>query len=67
MRHRTIHLNHQLNATVSPVYYLDIYLQLNMFRASSHPSSGAQQLQWQPLVFPSEHDDSNAVGLFQAG
>jgi len=24
---------------------LDVYLQLNMFRASSRPSSGAQQLQ----------------------
>ena len=28
-----------------PVYYPDVYLQLNMFRASSRPSSGAQQLQ----------------------
>jgi len=24
---------------------LEVYVQLNMFRASSHPSSGAQQLQ----------------------
>jgi len=25
-----------------PVYYPDVYLQLNMFRAFSRPSSGAQ-------------------------
>jgi len=25
-----------------PVYYLDVYLQLNMFRAFPRPSSGAQ-------------------------
>jgi hypothetical protein len=31
---------------------LDVYLQLNMFWASSRPSSGAQQLQEQPLVLP---------------
>jgi hypothetical protein len=28
-----------------PVYYPDVYLQLNMFRAFSRPSSGAQRLQ----------------------
>ena len=33
-----------------PVYYPDVYLQLNMFRAFSCPLSGAQWLQWQPLV-----------------
>ena len=43
---------------------LDVYsyVQLNMFRASSRPLSGAQQLQWQLLVLPSERDDSSAVG-----
>ena len=40
----SIQINHQLDATVSPVYYPDVYLQLNMFRASSNPSSGTQQL-----------------------
>jgi hypothetical protein len=30
------------------VYYPDVCLQLNMFRAFSRPSSGAQWLQWQP-------------------
>jgi hypothetical protein len=45
MHNQTLQINHQLDATVSPVYYPDVYLQLNMFRASSRPSSGAQQLQ----------------------
>jgi hypothetical protein len=44
-----------------PVYYPDVYLQLNMFRAHSCPSSGAQWLQWQPLVLPSYRGDSRAV------
>jgi hypothetical protein len=41
----TFQINHQLDANISPVYYLDVYLQHNMFRASSRPSSGAQKLQ----------------------
>jgi hypothetical protein len=32
-----------------------------MFRAFSHPSSGAQRLKWQPLVLPSYRGDSGAV------
>jgi len=32
-----------------------------MFRAFYRPSSGAQWLQWQPLVLPSYRDDSRAV------
>jgi len=44
-----------------PVYYPDVYLQLNKFRAFSRPSSGAQLLQWQPLVLPSYRGDSRAV------
>jgi hypothetical protein len=42
---RTVQINQQLDATVSPVYYLDVYLQRILFQASSRPSSGAQQLQ----------------------
>ena len=38
-----------------------------MFRASSCPSSGAQQLQWQPLVLPLERGGSSAVGRGRAG
>ena len=43
------------------VYYPDVYLQLNMFRAFSRPSSGVQWLQWQPLILPSYRGDSRAV------
>jgi hypothetical protein len=32
-----------------------------MFRAFSRPSSGAQYLQWQPLVVPSYRGGSRAV------
>jgi len=32
-----------------------------MFRAFARPLSGAQRLQWQPLVFPSYRGDSRAV------
>ena len=32
-----------------------------MIRAFSRPSSGAQWLQWQPLVLPSYRGDSRAV------
>jgi len=38
-----------------------------MFRASSRPSSGAQQLQQQRLVLPSERGDSSAVGRGRTG
>jgi hypothetical protein len=37
-----------------------------MFRASSGPSPGAQQLQQQPLVLPLERGDSSAVGRGRA-
>jgi len=38
-----------------------------MFWASSRPSLGAQQLQQQPLVLPSERGGSSAVGRGRAG
>ena len=60
MHHRTIEINHQPDATVFQTYP-DVCLQLNMFRAFSRPSSGAQWLQWQPLVLPSYRGDSRAV------
>ena len=62
------HRNFTFNWNKSPtwcknfsVYYPDVCLQLNMFRAFSRPSSGAQWLQWQPLVLPSYRGDSRAV------
>ena len=48
-----------------PVYYPDVCLQLNMFRAFSRPSSRAQWLQWQPLLLPSYRGDSRAVFLIE--
>jgi hypothetical protein len=57
----------QLDATISQVYYLNIYVQLNMFQTSSRPSSGAQQLQQQPLVLTLEHGGSSVVGRGLAG
>jgi hypothetical protein len=50
-----------------PVYYPDVYLQLNMFRAFSRPSSGTQWLQWQPLVLLSYRGHSRAVVRGRAG
>jgi hypothetical protein len=41
--------------------------ELIMFRASSRPLSGAQQLQQQPLVLPLERGESSAVGRGRAG
>ena len=38
-----------------------------MFRASSRPSSGAQELQWQPLVLQLERDGSGSVGRGRVG
>ena len=46
---------------------LDVYVQLNMFRASSRLSSGAQNLQQQPLVLPLERGGSSVVGRGPAG
>ena len=58
----------QANSNKSPttcnnlsVYYPDVYLQLNMFRALSRPTSGVQWLQWQPLVLPSYRGESRVV------
>jgi hypothetical protein len=44
-----------------PVYYPEVYLQLNIFRAFSRLSSRTQWLQLQPLVLPSYCGDSRAV------
>ena len=62
------HRSFTFNSNKSPtwcnsfsVYYPDVCLRLNVFRAFSRPSSGAQWLQWQPLVLPSYRGDSCAV------
>ena len=69
------HRSFTFNSNKSPtwcnsfsIYYPDVCLQLNMFRAfsrlssgASRPSSGAQWLQWQPLLLLSYCGDSRAV------
>jgi hypothetical protein len=47
------------------VYYPDVCLQLSMLRAFSRPSSGAQWLQWQPLVLSLYRGDSRAVFMIR--
>jgi hypothetical protein len=56
-----IQINHKPDATIFQFIYPDVYLHLNMFRAFSRPSSGAQWLQWHPLVLPLYRGDSRAV------
>jgi hypothetical protein len=63
VHHRTIQINHQPDATIFLVYYPDVCSKLNMFRAFSRPSSGAQWLQWQSLVLPSYRCDGRAVAV----
>jgi hypothetical protein len=67
VHHHTIQVNHPTRCNNFSSLLLDIYLQLNMFRASSRPSSGSQQMQQQPLVLPSEPGDSSAVVRGRAG
>jgi len=65
--HHTIQINQPTRCNNSSSLLLDVYVQLNMFRPSSRPSSGAQQLQYQPLVLPLERGVSSAVGRGRAG
>ena len=64
VRHRSFTFNSNKSPTWCnnfSFYYPDVCVQLNMFRAFSCPSLGAQWLQWQPLVLPSYRGDSRAV------
>jgi hypothetical protein len=45
VRHRTFQINQATRCNNFSSLLLDVYVQLNMFRTSSSPSSGAQQLQ----------------------
>jgi hypothetical protein len=57
-----IQINQLTKCNNFSISLLNVYLQLNMFRASSRPSSGAQQLQQQSLILPLELGDSSVVG-----
>jgi hypothetical protein len=67
VHHHTIQTNQPTRCKDFSSLLLDVYVQLNMFRASSRPSLGARQLQYQLLVLPSERGDSSAVGRVRAG
>jgi hypothetical protein len=67
VHYHTIPINQPTRCNNFLSLLLDVYVQLNMFRASSHPSSGAQQLQQQPLVLPLQRGDSSPVGRGQTG
>jgi hypothetical protein len=43
--YETVQINQPTGCNNFPSLLLDVYVQLNMFRASTRPSSGAQQLQ----------------------
>jgi len=45
VHHHTIQINQPTRCNNFSTLLLDVYVQLNMFRPSSRPSSGAQQLQ----------------------
>ena len=66
VRHHTFQIIQPTRCSNFSSLLFDVYVQLNMFRASSRPSSGAQQLQWQPLVLPLERGGSSAVGRGRA-
>ena len=66
VHHHAIQISHSTRCNSFSSLLLDVYVQLNMFRASSRPSSGAQQLQQQPLVLPLERGGSSAVSRGRA-
>ena len=69
VHHHTFQINQPTRCNKFSSLLLDIYsyVQFNMFRASSRPLSGAQQLQQQPLVLPLERSGSSAVDRGWAG
>jgi hypothetical protein len=54
VHHHTTQINQPTRCNNLSSLLLDAYVHLNMFRTSSRPSSGAQQLRYQPLVLPLE-------------
>jgi hypothetical protein len=67
VHHHTIQINQPTRCNDFSSLLLGVYLQLNMFRSSSRPLSGAQQLQYQPLILPLEPSGSSAVGRGGSG
>jgi len=67
VHHPTIQINQSTRCKNFSGLLLDLYVQLSVFRASSRPSSGPQQLRKKPLVLPLERGGSSAVGCGRAG
>jgi hypothetical protein len=66
VRHHKFQINQPTRCDNFSSLLLDVYVQLNVLRASSRPLSGAE-LQEQPLFLPLERGESSAVGCGQAG
>jgi len=68
---RNLCINNQLNQPTRCSNFssllLDVYVQLNMFRASSRPLSGATTTAVAASGLPSDLGDSSAVGRDRAG
>jgi len=65
VHHHTIQINHQLDATISPVFYLTFIYGSTCF---GHPHTHHQELNnysRQPLVLPAEHGDSTAITMLR--
>jgi hypothetical protein len=67
MHRHIMQLNHPTRCKFFSSFLLYVYVQLNMFRASSPLSSGAEQQQWQHLVLPLGRGGSSLVGRGRAG
>ena len=61
VHHHTVQINRPTRCNNFSCLLLNVYsyVQLNMFRASSRPSSGAKQLLQQPLILPLERVGSS--------
>jgi hypothetical protein len=67
VHHQTIQINRPTRCNSLSTLLPDVYLQLNMFRASSCPSSGTTTTAAAASGLPSERGESSAVGRSRAG
>jgi hypothetical protein len=67
MHHHTIQINQPTRCNNFSSLLLDVYVHLNMFRASSCPSSGATTTAVAASGLVAERGGSSAVGRGQAG
>jgi len=69
VHHHTFRINQPSRRNKFSSLLLDVYsyVQLNMFRASSRPSSGVQQLRQQPVFLLLKRGGGSSVGRGRAG